>query len=110
MTTRDCHMVGYTKLFSDILASTIWDEPNSVRIVWITMLAMADRDGMVGASVPGLAHLARVTTEECTNALAVLSSPDPASRTQDHEGRRIASVDGGWCILNYEKHRERSSS
>ena len=102
-------MVGYTKLFSDILASSIWDEPDTVRIVWITMLAMADRDGIVGAAIPGLAHLARVSREDCEKALTILLEPDPHSRTKDQDGRRIEVVDGGWRIINYEKHRERTS-
>lgn len=101
--------MSYTKLFSDILASTIWAEGNATRIVWITMLAMANKDGEVGASIPGLAHIARVTLAECEQAITALESPDPHSRTKTHEGRRIKKVDGGWFILNYEAHRERAS-
>jgi hypothetical protein len=73
------------------------------------MLAMTDRDGVVEASVPGLADAARVTTPECMEALERLSSPDPHSRTPDNEGRRIEKVTGGWSILNYEAYRERAS-
>lgn len=101
--------MSYTKLFSDILASTIWAEGNATRIVWITMLAMANKDGEVGASIPGLAHIARVTLAECEQAIQALESPDPHSRTKAHEGRRIKKIDGGWFILNYEAHRERAS-
>jgi len=100
---------GYTKLFSTIVASTIWREPDHVRIVWITMLAMSNADGVVEASVPGLADLARVTVEQCEDALTRLRSPDPYSRTKDHEGRRIADVDGGFLILNRAKYREKFS-
>ena len=102
-------MSGYTKLFSTIVASTIWREPDHVRIVWITMLAMSNADGVVEASVPGLADLARVTVEQCEDALTRLRSPDPYSRTKDHEGRRIADVDGGFLILNRAKYREKFS-
>ena len=101
--------MSYAKLFSDILASTIWATDSSTRIVWITMLAMADKQGDVMASVPGLAHLARVPVDDVRQALEVLLSEDPDSRTPDHEGRRIAEIDGGWAILNYEKHRKRAS-
>jgi len=94
---------GYTKLFSTIVASTIWREPDHVRIVWITMLAMSNADGVVEASVPGLADLARVTVEQCEDALFRLRTPDPYSRTKDNEGRRIADVDGGFLILNRAK-------
>jgi hypothetical protein len=71
------------------------------------MLAMANRDGIVEGSVPGLAHQARVPVDKCRDALLVLSGPDPDSRTPDHEGRRIRAVDGGWLLLTYQKHRER---
>ena len=95
----------YTKLFSSITESTIWREADHIRLVWITMLAMADRKGRVWASVPGLADRARVSIESCVEALERLQSPDEWSRTEDNEGRRIAKIDGGWILLNHEKYR-----
>lgn len=98
-------MESYTRLFSGIVRSTIWDESHTVRIVWVTMLALSDREGVVYGSVPGLSHEARVTVLECQEALEHLSSPDPHSRTDEDEGRRIRVVDGGWLLLNHEKYR-----
>lgn len=104
-------MSGFTKLFSSITDSTIWQEPDPTRIVWITMLAMADQRGRVDASVPGLASRARVTLEACVKALDTLRSPDQWSRTKDYDGRRIEDVDGGWLLLNHAKYRaERSQA
>lgn len=101
-------MTGYTKLFGTLIGSTIWrDESKETKIVWITMLAMANRDGVVEASIPGLADFAKVTMEECKAALARLLSPDEYSRTPDNEGRRIKEIDGGWLILNHAKYREK---
>lgn len=102
-------MGGFTKLWSSITDSSIWFEPNEVRLTWITMLAMADAKGFVSASILGLANRARVDLESCKEALSRLSSPDPHSRTKDNEGRRIEEVDGGWMILNYTKYREERS-
>lgn len=99
-------MAGYTKLFSSIVASTIWREKKETKIVWITMLAMANAQGRVDASVPGLADMARVSVEECAEAVEVLSSPDTWSRSKEFQGRRIEPVDGGWIVLNYAKYRE----
>lgn len=96
----------FTKLFSSITESTIWFEPDTTRLVWITLLAMADQNGHVDGSVPGLAHRARVTVEACEAALATLLAPDKYSRTPDKDGRRIEPVSGGWCLLNYLKYRE----
>ena len=103
-------MAGYTKLFNSILASTIWREDNTTRIVWITLLAMADKHGVAEGSVPGLADFARVPVEDCRMALARLSAPDPDSRSQEFEGRRIEAVDGGWRLLNHAKYREKLSA
>lgn len=99
--------MAFTKLFAEILDSTIWRETNETRLVWITMLAMADKHGDVMASVPGLADRSRVTLKECEEALKSLLSPDPYSRTTDYEGRRIEVVDGGWHLLNHAKYRRK---
>lgn len=100
-------MAGYTKLFGSIVSSTIWNEADHVRLVWVTMLALADQYGRVEASVPGLAHQARVSVELTRAAIIALESPDPDSRTPDNEGRRIAKMDGGWRLLNHGKYREK---
>lgn len=103
-------MSGFNKIFPSLIHSTVWREPNHVRIVWMTMLAMADRDGVVEASIPGLADAARVSLPETEAALARLMEPDPYSRTPDHEGRRIEKVRGGWRLLNHAIYRERASA
>lgn len=101
-------MNGYTKVFASMLTSSIWEEPHETFRLWMTMLLMANKDGIVDASVPGLARHARVTLDECQQALAVLSSPDPFSRTPDREGRRIEPVEGvGWRLVNHAKYREK---
>lgn len=96
---------GFTKLFSNIVTSTIWAEDDKTRIVFVTMLAIADAQGEVSGSIPGLANLARVDLDACERALAKLEGPDPYSRTKTDEGRRIRPVDGGWQIINYAKYR-----
>lgn len=99
-------MNGYTKLFGTIVTSSVWGYDSDTRIVWVTLMAIADRDGIVGASVPGLANVAGVSREACERALAVFMSPDLDSRTKEHDGRRIEPIDGGWRLLNHGKYRE----
>jgi len=101
--------MGYTKLFTEIIMSTVWREPNHVRLLWITMLALKDRWHVVNASIPGLADSARISMDECIEALTILSEPDEFSRTKDFDGRRIETCDGGWIILNGEKYRNKMS-
>lgn len=98
-------MAGFTKLKSSLIQSTIWDEPSPTRVVWITMLALADAEGFVEASVPGLAHAARVSVAECEEALRCFTSPDPYSKNPANDGRRVAKADRGWLLLNYREHR-----
>lgn len=98
--------MSYTKLDSSLTASSIWNEPDVVRIVWITMLSMADKDGNVKAAVPGLAHLARKTLPETEGALAVLMAPDPHSGRKEMEGRRLVTINGGWHLVTHEFYRE----
>lgn len=101
---------GFTKLFRSLIHSTVWRESNHVRCVWITMLAMVNRNGIVEASLPGLADAARVTIEECEEALGKFHAPDKYSRSKAHEGRRIETVEGGWRLLNHEDYRRRMSA
>jgi hypothetical protein len=98
-------METYTKLFSSIIHSSVWREANHIRLVWITMMAMADRDGYVGASLPGLAAAAGVTLDETADAIGRFLAPDRYSRSQEHEGRRIAVADRGWFLLNHPRFR-----
>lgn len=100
-------MHGYTKLFSEIITSTIWQEPNDMRVLWITMLALKGRDHVVNATLPSLAKLANISNEDCEAFLARFQQPDKYSRSQEHEGRRIEQCAGGWFILNGEKYRDK---
>jgi hypothetical protein len=96
----------FVKLFGSIIESTIWCEDSDTRIVWITMLAMADAQGYVGASLPGLAARAQVPMAKVQAAIEKFLSPDAYSRSKDFEGRRIEEAERGWRLLNYLKFRE----
>lgn len=103
-------MQGYTPLFGEIITSSIWNEDDQVRIIWITLLALSDKDGNVMASISGLAPVARVSLSQCEKAIETLSSPDKYSRSLEKEGRRIEVIDGGWHIINHEKYRNKAKS
>jgi len=49
-------MSRYTPLFDSLVMSSIWDEDNETRILWITMLALANSEGIIEGSLTGLAH------------------------------------------------------
>jgi hypothetical protein len=102
-------MANYTKLFNSIITSTIWTEDDQTRLVWITMLALANQHGEIQASIPGLARVAGVSTEATEKAINKFLSPDAYSRTPDDEGRRIEVISGGWALLNHSKYRMMAS-
>lgn len=97
----------YVKIFSKILDSSIWMEPASTKVVWLTLLAAMDQDGFAQfASVKSLAHRAVVSLEECERAVETLSESDPESSNPEHDGKRIEKVPGGWIILNASHYRK----
>lgn len=96
----------YAKLSSTITRSSIWREPPPTRCVWITLLALANKDGFVKGVEAWLASEANVSRDECREALRTFMEPDPESQDQDFGGRRVDKVEGGWLVLNYAKYRE----
>jgi hypothetical protein len=96
----------YTKLEDSILDSTIWQENSDTKVVWITLLAMADWDGNVAASVPGIAKRAGVSLEATEKAMDRFMAPDAHSRNKANEGRRIAPIHRGFFVLNFPEHRD----
>jgi hypothetical protein len=99
--------MGYTKLFSDIVCSSIWNEDDKTRLVWVTMLALKGGNHVVRATIGGLAHAARVSIEDCKMAIQKLSGPDPDGLDQPYEGRRIEPIEHGWFVLNGESYQQR---
>jgi hypothetical protein len=70
----------YNKLFSKILDSSIWLEPDPVRLVWITLLAAMDQDGYAHFSaLQNLADRAKVSLQDTHLAVEKFMSPDPES-------------------------------
>lgn len=103
-------MGGFTKLFSDIVDSSIWEESPETCKVWVTLLALCDADGFVRGSEGWLAGKSRVSLGKTVAALNTFQQPDIRSRTPDNDGRRIERVEDGWIILNYLKFREKLST
>jgi hypothetical protein len=99
-------MSEFSLLHGSILNSSVWvlgskDE----RLVWITILAMKDKDGIVKSSMVGLADRAKVTLEECAAAVKKFLEPDPEDTSKVEEGRRLREVSGGWEVVNHHYYR-----
>ena len=103
--------MAYSKLYSSIVHSSLWTQPDHVRILFITLLAIADREGFVYGSRNGLLRLANVDLDQCDECepFTLLMAPDKDSsdllRNPENEGRRLEEVPGGFRILNFLYYR-----
>ena len=100
-------MNTWTPLFSKIVDSSIWAEPDYVCKIFITMLALKDADQVVRYNAFALAQRSHKTEKEVLEALKILSSPDKKRlEPQPFDGRRIEKVEGGWLILNGQTYED----
>lgn len=98
--------MSFALLWSKTLDSSVWrKESKETRLVWVTMLMMKNQDGLIQSSVIGLADRARVTKEECLEALRIFLAADPDDTSKVEEGKKIREVAGGWQIVNNELYR-----
>jgi len=96
----------YNKIFNKIVDSSLWMEPDNVRILFMMFIAIMDEDGFVNlAGVKNVAHRAIMPVDVTKDALEVLESPDADSSNPANEGRRIERVEGGWMVLNSSEYR-----
>lgn len=99
-------------MFGKVFAS-LWEGSmvgqSDVQLVFVYMLANCDRDGVVDKTHEFIAVVTGIALDRVRAAVVVLESPDPRSRTPDHEGRRILRLDDhrdwGWLIVNRQKYR-----
>lgn len=102
------HM-SYSKLHSSIVNSSLWTQGDSVRILFVTLLAMCDRDGIVYGSRAGLTRIAMIEADDEEEAWKTLMSEDLDSsdkiRAPENGGRRVEEVSGGFRLLNFEYYR-----
>jgi hypothetical protein len=104
----------YTPLFSKIVDSSLWSEPDHVVKMFVTMLALKDQDFVVRWTAFALGKkcwpqdLAEgVAERRAMDALKILSEPDTSRiEPQPFDGRRIERVMDGYKILNGEHYRD----
>jgi len=63
--------------------------------------------GLVEASAIGIIHQALVEQELGLDALEQMGAPEPESRSQEFDGRRLVRINGGYLVLNYARYREK---
>ncbi len=121
----------FVKLDTAIRTSSLWVD-RDLRSVFLTALVMAEvyenteptptiqiRSlepgdctvppgwyGYVRAAGIGIIREDQCEVDTGYVCLERLAAPDPESRTEDHEGRRMVRINGGFLILNYFKFRD----
>lgn len=106
MVWDDGRMNKYTPLFSQVVDSSLWCEPDDVVKVFMTMLAKQDHDHIVRGTAFNVAMWSHKSEGEVLKALAILEAADTKRlEPQPFDGRRIEKVEGGWLVLNGEKYQ-----
>jgi len=97
--------MGFTKLDSNLIQSSIMMESPEVFKIWITLLAACEEDGVAKVSPVFLSSVCRLHIDDVQKALKKLMEPDQYSRSTEDKGKRIRRVNGGFFIVNYQKYR-----
>jgi hypothetical protein len=107
--------MGFTKLDSGIIDSSIWDECSDVVKVFIAFWTKSDPSGTVKATQSAMYRTANLLDENkqprsiefFNHILEILMAPDLSSRSEGYEGRRIIKTgESEWFIVNYETYRK----
>lgn len=100
------------KLNFRIFDSSIWEEDVITRIVWITLLGLAQNlhnkahgPGVVIITPGNLARKALVSREQLDAAIAKLIQPDPYSRTNAGQPR-LEVLENGYRIPSFDLYHD----
>lgn len=106
--------MSYGKIHRSFFDSSVNDVDPITRLVFIAMIVLSDRKGVLDLTAEALARRVNLDPKAVSAALEVLSRPDAASRTPDHDGRRIIPIDEhrawGWVVVNKEQYRKSDDS
>ena len=98
----------FAKIFAQIFDSSI-SADYMVRHIFMDLLVLADRDGVVDMTIDAISRRTNVPEEMVARAIAELCRPDIKSRSHEEEGCRLVPIDShrdwGWQIVNYEHYR-----
>jgi len=99
----------FAKVFRQIFESSI-AEKHEVRHTFMDLLVLSDSEGVVDMTHEAIARITNVPIEIIRATITELETPDPQSRNEKAEGRRLQRLDGhrnwGWEIVNYESYRQ----
>lgn len=98
----------YGKLFDKMYDGTLRSDWEAL-ITFQQMIVLCDADGILDMTVHAIAGRTGIPLEHIENGIKVLESPDPHSRSNDEDGRRIVLLDKhrpwGWYLVNHSKYK-----
>lgn len=101
----------FARVFLQILDSSIAKD-FMVRHVFEDFLKLAEwRTGIVDIPTDVIARRLNMPEDELRRCIHVLEAPDPISRSEKEEGRRLRRIDDhrdwGWVIINWNEYNEK---
>lgn len=104
-------MAGYTVVFDSVYDGTLCGKWPALP-VWLSILPMADKDGKIDKTYTAISKVTGWPIEILKQGIAELMEPDPESRSEEHEGRRLIPLDPdrswGWQVVNHAQYREKA--
>lgn len=98
----------YGKIFDSIYDGTLADNWQAL-ITFQQLIVLCDADGIIDMTPTAISRRTGIPIEHIEAGLKTLESPDPYSRTEGNEGRRIQLLDEhrpwGWYIVNHKKYK-----
>jgi len=97
----------FVKLWASLLDSSLWEERDVTLRTFVALLLLADSDGRVEITLPGLIRRVARPRDDVLDALDRLGAVDPESGSPVECGRRILPLTdrAGWSIVNYAAYR-----
>jgi len=96
----------YGKIFESAFAGTLYGSGPTVFAVWSFVIATAKPPGAVELNPKMLAACIGTDIQDIRNAIGYLCQPDPDSRNQEEDGRRLMHLVGlQYQVVSFEKYR-----
>jgi hypothetical protein len=103
--------MGYTPAFDSIYTGTLFGRW-PMAAVWGSLIPLIDPKGQINFSYEALAGMIGWPMDLLRQGIAQLMEPDPGSRSEAEDGRRLVPIDPtrgwGWRVVNHALYREKA--
>ena len=99
----------FAKIFSQIYDGTLGGDWKAL-VTFQQMLVLSDESGIIDMTPAAIHRVTGIPLDIIEHGVAKLAEPDPHSRSDAHEGRRIVLLDPdrpwGWTVVNKRYYRD----